>query len=1053
MTSHRLLLGLLLSLCLATTCLAGNTERVSVSTEGQEGNWPSTQVAISADGRFVAFESDAYNLVPGDTNYVGDVYLHDRLTDRTERISISDTGEQPGCGWPAISADARFVAFEAHGPGLVPGGVPETSEILVRDRLYGTLERVSVNNALEPGNDESYQPAITPDGRFVAFKSHATNLVPGDTNLKVDMFVRDREEPGLTERVSVNSDEVQANGDSHDVPAISADGRFVAFFSEATNLVPEDNNGTFDLFLRDRQEGVTELISVSLTGGPGNGMSIFPVISADGRFVAFCSAATDLVEGDDANAAFDIFVRDRQEGTTELISVSSAGEQGNSESSFPAISADGRFVVFISNATNLVPGVTQGVAQVFIRDRVRGVTQLLSVSNTGEPAAWDCAFPDISADGRSVAFASVAWNLVPDDANGYSDIFIHDRGFRDIPKWHWAWRETEGLRDAGITEGYWDQTYRPQIQVDRAQMAVYISRVMELPTAPCEGRFSDVPPGYWACPDIEALAREGIVQGFTPTEYRPTVIVNRDAMAVYIRRSLDLPTAPCEGRFPDVPPGHWACPDIEAVAREDIVQGYPGGLYHPGWPVDRAQMAVYICRAWDLPIPTQTYDIQHYLRLQDGDTWTYSCDDGPNTESVVGDVDVGGQSCKVVQDSYGSTNHWLLAEDRAAWAGGSFGHPPTDTITFLPFFAFPNGVQPGDAATASASCYLGTGYVGELRYSVRFLGIEGVSVPAGSFPDCMKWEVEWLYPTGAGGEHAHFFVWYARGVGRVKVDSRPFGGEGWCELVDATIGDVRYPPNGWDVTDYWPLTEGDAWIYQDEGSGHTRTISGTIDIWGDLYARVYDSRGSYEYWRAAADGLRFGGLVPSGLGSVTLSPPFHFPNGAYPGEGDTQYATIYVDGVSQGVQAVCTYAFLTVEDVTVPAGLFGDCLKIEMHIDYAGQHQENFHMWVAEGVGPVKRDERPFGGTEWEELTAATVGGVTYPACQPDVSLDGWVEPGIEFCWVLRTEGWESFELLGPLDFGDYAGQWVTVEGRIIPDIASFCMVGPLLLVCSIHPS
>jgi hypothetical protein len=167
-----------------------------------------------------------------------------------------------------------------------------------------------------------------------------------------------------------------------------------------------------------------------------------------------------------------------------------------------------------------------------------------------------------------------------------------------------------------------------------------------------------------------------------------------------------------------------------------------------------------------------------------------------------------------------------------------------------------------------------------------------------------------------------------------------------------------------------PDLEGNAQV-----SGDAKRTSAPLDIWGDLYARVYDGRGACEYWRAAADGLRFGGVAASGLGSVTLSPPFLFPNGAYPTDGDTQYATIYLDGVSQGVQAVCTYAFLTVEDVTVPAGLFEDCLKIEMHIDYAGQHEENFHMWVGEGVGPARRDERPFGGTEWEALLSCSMSG------------------------------------------------------------------------------
>ena len=224
------------------------------------------------------------------------------------------------------------------------------------------VELVSVSSAGVQGdkpsegrNDGNGRTTVSADGRFVAFVSDATNLVPGDTNGKQDVFVRDRQ-TGSTERVSVSTAGVQGDGDSF-VPMISADGRFVAFASEADNLGPDDTNGYGGVFVRDRQLGITERISISAAGAQGDDGSDWPSISANGRFVAFHSYATNLAPND-TNGYPDVFVRDRQLGITERINVSTAGDQGDDRSGYPSISADGRFVAFHSYATNLVPGDT-----------------------------------------------------------------------------------------------------------------------------------------------------------------------------------------------------------------------------------------------------------------------------------------------------------------------------------------------------------------------------------------------------------------------------------------------------------------------------------------------------------------------------------------------------------------------------------------------------------------------------------------------------------------------------------------------------------------------
>jgi Tol biopolymer transport system component len=418
-----------------SAAFAATTERISISTSGEQPNDGCYAPSISGDGRFVAFASKATNLVPGDTNDAVDVFVRDRLTGITERVSVSSTGEQSHdpttwYSWPSISADGRFVAFASGAADLVPGDTNGKADVFVRDRLNATTERVSVSSAGAQGNDHASQPGISADARFVSFASVATDLVPGDTNGETDSFVRDRT-AGTTERVNLNNDGSQRTLGSG-APAISADGRFVAF--------SEWDDGTMQsqVFVRDRAAGITQRVDVSSTGQPANAISGSPAISADGRFVGIESFSENLAPIPTPCSQY--YLRDVVASTTEVVSVSNTGEPMNwmdpggsmscSCCDRLTISGDGRFVAFevAGKVTNLVASDLNNAYDICIRDRANGTTQLVSVSSEGAQGNGGSYAPSISGGGRHVAFSSSATNLVPGDTNGKADIFVRDRG-------------------------------------------------------------------------------------------------------------------------------------------------------------------------------------------------------------------------------------------------------------------------------------------------------------------------------------------------------------------------------------------------------------------------------------------------------------------------------------------------------------------------------------------------------------------------------------------------------------------------------------------------
>jgi len=400
--------------------------RVSVSSLGKEGDRFSINPSISADGRFIAFESTATNLVPGDTNNNSDVFVRDRLTEITTRISVNSTGNQGNFDAfnPAISADGRFVAFESNSTNLVPGDTNNTSDIFLHDRLNGSTTRVSVDSTGQEGDRPSLNPSISADGRFVAFESNSTNLVPGDTNNNSDIFIRNIE-TNTTTRVSVNSTGNQGNIGSFN-PSISAQGPWVVFDSLADNLVAGDTNSTRDIFLHEIPTNTTNRVSVNSSQNQGNLGSISAAITPDGRFVAFESNASNLVTGD-INGTSDIFVHDRLTNTTSMASINSTGDRANRSSFKPSISADARFVAFDSLADNLAATDTNGTNDIFVRDRDTATTTRISVNSENQGADITSFNPAISASGNVVAFDSFATNLVPQDTNSSRDVFISHR--------------------------------------------------------------------------------------------------------------------------------------------------------------------------------------------------------------------------------------------------------------------------------------------------------------------------------------------------------------------------------------------------------------------------------------------------------------------------------------------------------------------------------------------------------------------------------------------------------------------------------------------------
>lgn len=422
--SNRVWRGVLVSLLLVMFVSPANISyvsaqtavytRASVDSNEMQANAMSYRGEISASGRFIAFDSEANNLVAGDLNGQGDVFLRDLQLGTTILVSTDASGGQAngGSGAPVISADGRYVAFESGATNLT--ALPDSNgftDIYVKDTQTGAVTRASLSSTgLEP-NNESEVLSISGDGRYVVFDSDADNLVSNDTNGFGDIFVRDMQ-TNTTIGISVNG-----NVGGFDA-SISLDGNYVVFNSSSTNFVPDDTNGRVDVFVYSMLTGQIVRASVNSNGMQGDWPSYEPSISGDGRYVTFSTANNFTTL--DTYGYTQLYVRDMQAGTTTLATFrdgfAMVGESDASE-----ISADGRYIVYSFDDK----GDGMPTRWLYLHDRVTATNRMVVSAGIME-YEWNPLLPSISGDGRFLVFVSSSPNLVSDDTNGARDVFLKD---------------------------------------------------------------------------------------------------------------------------------------------------------------------------------------------------------------------------------------------------------------------------------------------------------------------------------------------------------------------------------------------------------------------------------------------------------------------------------------------------------------------------------------------------------------------------------------------------------------------------------------------------
>ncbi len=398
----------------------------SSSNHGEFGDTESAVSRVSADGRYVVFESRASNLVDDDLNGFRDIFRRDLQLGRTVLVSqaFDGSGSASGISLDAdISGDGRYVVWATSAANIVPGDTNNQRDVFLRDMQTGLVERLSVTSSGAQVDGANSAPRISADGRWVVFWSQS-GLVPSDLNGFHDVYRLDRQ-TGELALVSVTAGGLQGNFWSYDGD-ISDDGRYVTFSSEATNLAAGDNNFGPDIFLKDMGTDELRRISENASGSAGNGLSESPCISGDGSTVSYTSHAEDLVPGD-TNGFPDAFAYDVASAETERLSVRPDGGQSLLGTALTtSMSFEGRFVAFSSLSSDLVPGDTNGQTDIFLRDRTLQTTELISLSSGGAQLNNNCWRPHLTPDGRLVTFTSDATNVLFGDTLGARQVYARD---------------------------------------------------------------------------------------------------------------------------------------------------------------------------------------------------------------------------------------------------------------------------------------------------------------------------------------------------------------------------------------------------------------------------------------------------------------------------------------------------------------------------------------------------------------------------------------------------------------------------------------------------
>jgi Tol biopolymer transport system component len=377
---------------------------------------------MSDDGRYVAFESSATNLVPGDTNGCDDIFVVDMVTSTIARVSTDGAGNQAnGASSRAVlSTSGRYLQFESCATNLAPGCNSNVGGVFVKDLLLGTILCISTTTEGNAADDDSFPSAITDDGRYAAFGSYASNLSGSGNNGQLQLYFRDVTS-GVTTCLSTDNAGNLADSYSYGVQ-ISEDGRYVSFASYGTNLVPGDTNSRADVFLKDMVAGTTTRVSTDAAGNQADGSS-GGQISDDGRYLLIVSSASNLVS-DDTNGVDDAFLKDLSTGAITRLSTDSAGNQADGGTTWCEMTSDHRYVLLESDASNLIADDSNGSTDLFVKDLITGTTTRV-IEDIQPSGTWFYGYP-LGPTPDCIVFSTAATGLVADDLNGDYDVFVRE---------------------------------------------------------------------------------------------------------------------------------------------------------------------------------------------------------------------------------------------------------------------------------------------------------------------------------------------------------------------------------------------------------------------------------------------------------------------------------------------------------------------------------------------------------------------------------------------------------------------------------------------------